>query len=153
MHMSPAYSPFAPGTRNKTGNSDQAQCHTDRNAQNNAPELGCVDTAANPVIEASQVFKELIILWYPGTCSCGVNGWMFANSGQVTGIISEAAFNFIVHEPEGFDTTQCWWEMRQPGTMRHTKSYRVISFHSSATNPSFPNDSSISSFRFRCDEC
>ena len=34
-------------------------------------------------------------------CSGGANGWMFANSGQLTGAISEAAFSFIVHDPSG----------------------------------------------------
>jgi len=33
--------------------------------------------------------------------SAGAKGCRFANSGQVTGIISLVAFSFIVHEPSG----------------------------------------------------
>ena len=31
----------------------------------------------------------------------GANGWMSANSGQVTAAISVAALSFIVHDPSG----------------------------------------------------
>jgi hypothetical protein len=39
--------------------------------------------------------------WYPADCSTGTNGCIRENSGQVTGIISEAALSFIVQEPSG----------------------------------------------------
>ena len=38
---------------------------------------------------------------YPPACPAGANGWIRANSGQLTGSISAAALSFIVHEPSG----------------------------------------------------
>ena len=55
----------------------------------------------NPVIRHSAASSSRKIWAYPCTCSIGANGWIRENSGQVTGIISEAAFSFIVHEPSG----------------------------------------------------
>ena len=38
---------------------------------------------------------------YPLVWSIGANGWMLFTVFHVTGIITDAEFNFIVHEPNG----------------------------------------------------
>jgi hypothetical protein len=63
--------------------------------------LGCNDTAAYPVISHSQAESCSIRSRYPAASSTGANGWMPANSGQVTASISVVALSFIVHEPSG----------------------------------------------------
>ena len=65
------------------------------------PAFGCKDISANPVISHNHSFKSNMILWYPRVCSSGTNGCIFAISFQLTGINSDAAFNFIVQLPRG----------------------------------------------------
>jgi hypothetical protein len=102
MHSRPAYSPWA-------------------------PELGCADTAAKPVISARSLLTDIhahhqlpgqslqrgakrglrladllrlsIISRYPSVWLGGAKGCMLANSGHVTGIISEVALSFMVQDP------------------------------------------------------
>ena len=38
---------------------------------------------------------------YPSVWSDGTKGWMSANSGQLSAIISAVAFSFIVQDPSG----------------------------------------------------
>ena len=65
-----------------------------------APELGCMDIAAKPVISHNHLLNSVIICWYPRVWNAGANGCILPNSGQVTGIISVVAFNFMVHDPK-----------------------------------------------------
>ena len=53
------------------------------------------------MISASQRSSDSISSRYPPAWAAGANGCMPANSGQLIGSISAAAFSFIVHEPSG----------------------------------------------------
>ena len=64
-----------------------------------APAFGWRETPENPVIDLNQFFKSVNKILYPSICSTGVNGCGCENSLHVTGVISEAEFSFIVHEP------------------------------------------------------
>jgi hypothetical protein len=63
------------------------------------PALGWSETAAKPVISASQVSRSRKVSGSPRVWSAGANGCSRPNSGQVTGNISLVALSFIVHEP------------------------------------------------------
>ena len=65
------------------------------------PAFGCNETASYPVTSVSQEESCEINLLKPATCSTGAYGCNCENSGQVTGIISAVAFNFIVQDPSG----------------------------------------------------
>src|SRR6266852_4833989 len=54
--------------------------------------------AAKPVISASALSSSSNSWRYPSAWSSGAKGWIFANPGQVIGIISAVAFSFIVHD-------------------------------------------------------
>ena len=65
------------------------------------PALGCSDTAAKPVISASQGSRRSNSSGSPRSGRAAQRGGGRPNSGQVTGIISVVALSFIVHEPSG----------------------------------------------------
>ena len=88
-----------------------------------APEFGCSDTAAKPVISASAALQFLedlgvaLRLIRPARTDADRE-----NSGQPTGIISAAAFSFIVHEPSGIIA------LSRPMSLRsRLRMYRIIS--------------------------
>jgi hypothetical protein len=64
-----------------------------------APELGCSEQAAIPVISQSQASRSAKIIRYPSAWSSGAHGCMSANSGQVTASIWAVALSFMVQEP------------------------------------------------------
>ena len=67
-----------------------------------APEFGCSDTAGetgDPAQRRLELAEDLRVAL--GLIEAGANGCSRENSGQLTGIISDAAFSFIVHEPSG----------------------------------------------------
>jgi len=53
----------------------------------------------NKILKQNLFFKSVNKILYPSICSTGVNGCGCENSLHVIGVISEAAFSFIVHEP------------------------------------------------------
>ena len=65
-----------------------------------APELGCNDVPENPVISFNCFSNLMINFWYPFAWFKGTKGCMLFHLDQLIGIISDAAFNFIVHEPK-----------------------------------------------------
>ena len=86
-----------------------------------APEFGCSDTAANPVMRQSACSSSAKICEYPSAWSRGTNGCSRENSGHVIGSISAAAFSFIVHEPSGII------EVSRPTSLRSSRRmYRII---------------------------
>ena len=64
-----------------------------------APELGCNEVAAKPVISERYSCNLFITSWYPFAWSTGTKGCMLFHSVQLNGIISEAEFSFIVQDP------------------------------------------------------
>ena len=86
-----------------------------------APEFGCSDTAANPVISqsAARAREDLLIA---GRLLHRHERMQLENSGQVIGSISDAAFSFIVHEPSGII------DVSRPMSFRsRLRMYRIIS--------------------------
>ena len=80
------------------------------------PAFGCRLTAWKPVISASWASRSAAMRAKPACCAAGANGWMSANSGQVTGSISAVAFSFMVQEPSGIievvserSRSRSWW--------------------------------------------
>ena len=65
------------------------------------PAFGCSDIPANPVISPSHFSRSANNCWYPRVCFRGTKGCNPVNCGHDTGIISAAAFSFIVHDPSG----------------------------------------------------
>ena len=65
------------------------------------PAFGCTDTAANPVIAASQPLQVADQLGVAHGLLGRRERVQVGESGQVIGIISAAAFSFIVHDPSG----------------------------------------------------
>mmetsp|Transcript_10811 Transcript_10811/g.35495 ORF Transcript_10811/g.35495 Transcript_10811/m.35495 type:complete len:296 (-) Transcript_10811:1721-2608(-) len=64
-----------------------------------APELGWSDMASKPVILQSWSARSSNICVYPCDCALGAYGCMLHVSFHVTGIISEVALSFMVHDP------------------------------------------------------
>ena len=66
-----------------------------------APDSGCSEQPAKPVMAARSCSSSRIISRYPSVCEAGAKGCMLVNSASDRGIISTAAFSFMVHEPSG----------------------------------------------------
>src|SRR5215207_8497493 len=64
-----------------------------------APLFGWRLQASKAVMEQRYLLSSRTMKAYPSACSFGANGWILLQCAQLNGIISEAAFNFIVQLP------------------------------------------------------
>ena len=65
-----------------------------------APELGCKEVPLKPVISFNCLSSFFRSFWYPNAWSNGTKGWILFHLLQLIGIISDAAFSFIVQDPK-----------------------------------------------------
>jgi len=70
-----------------------------------APEFGCSETSANPVISHNADSSSRKTCAYPSACSSGANGCIRLNAFHVIGSISVAAFKLRENMPIGCKVT------------------------------------------------